>query len=755
MPTILEIPMTSPTTDRRLGLSGNVAIKAPVACATTAAITLSGEQTIDGVTTSSSRVLVKNQANSVYNGIYDSSTSSWTRAIDCNGTYDVVVGTLVEVTGGTTYGGSFFAASGTAPIVVGTSALTWTTAPLPIGSVAANLADTASVSNGDAMIGVLLQVTGALARTQHDKNAEILSLGDMLTANGTADVTTKFNDLLTYAASIGAYVDVTPGTYVISGLVIVPNGVKGVRGKGGVIKVSAAITGSCGIILAGPTASVPVVVNCIVRDLLIDANNAGNGTTSSVIGIWGQNTLNAQILNNRIYNMAYGYGILLRQYSGSTDGGANIVMGNIVTGTLLNGSGDPANWFAIAVEMESIYDIGYTDATTQWRLTHLAPNNAARIAATSSAYQDGNIIIGNRCIGGYYGFSLQALTNSTVANNTAYGQQRGISLQNSASGNVVVGNRIQENFSAGIHMAYGSCDNTVMGNRITTTIGGGEALIQMYLGSKRNRVEGNLTSDSGSGNQFHIYCGVHASDNRILRNECRGTTTRAYIAAESSWNFGETDVASYAYGKTFTNGVATEATTGVVIDDNIIDGSSAVPAVFLSQVNDGTAWALEAEVTNNRVVQSTHNYQLKLKEDTASNLAGLRLTNNRFNFAATLAKFLFPRGRGHFAVCRDNDILNAPGSATGFYSFTDGDTSPSVGVADTWKCANTAPTSITMFDDGADMQELEILGDANTTLVHNASKIILKGAANQLLTASAIMKLRRIGGIWYEVSRNI
>ena len=61
--------MASPTTDRRQGLSGAVAFKAPVACATTANITLSGEQTIDGVVTSASRVLVKNQTNAVQNEI--------------------------------------------------------------------------------------------------------------------------------------------------------------------------------------------------------------------------------------------------------------------------------------------------------------------------------------------------------------------------------------------------------------------------------------------------------------------------------------------------------------------------------------------------------------------------------------------------------------------------------------------------------------------------------------------------------------
>lgn len=50
--------------------------------ATTLPITLSGEQVIDGVLTSSDRVLVKNQGNQWDNGIYVSSAGAWARATD-------------------------------------------------------------------------------------------------------------------------------------------------------------------------------------------------------------------------------------------------------------------------------------------------------------------------------------------------------------------------------------------------------------------------------------------------------------------------------------------------------------------------------------------------------------------------------------------------------------------------------------------------------------------------------------------------
>ena len=72
--------------------------KAACKCATTVSITLSGLQTIDGYTTlAGDRVLVKNQGSSQYNGIYNASASTWTRATDMDvwsevpGAYTVVL----------------------------------------------------------------------------------------------------------------------------------------------------------------------------------------------------------------------------------------------------------------------------------------------------------------------------------------------------------------------------------------------------------------------------------------------------------------------------------------------------------------------------------------------------------------------------------------------------------------------------------------------------------------------------------------
>ena len=94
--------------DRTEGLVGNTGYKAPCACATTANITLSGEQTIDGVTTSGSRVLVKDQTTTTENGVYVSDSGSWERADDFDGERDVATGTTIFVAAGTVNQGYWY-----------------------------------------------------------------------------------------------------------------------------------------------------------------------------------------------------------------------------------------------------------------------------------------------------------------------------------------------------------------------------------------------------------------------------------------------------------------------------------------------------------------------------------------------------------------------------------------------------------------------------------------------------------------------
>jgi hypothetical protein len=103
-----------------------VSVKDPVLVKTTGNISLSGEQTIDTVTTSSSRVLVASQTNAAQNGIYVSSTGAWSRASDADVSSELPNGALVFVQQGATQGGSRWVHTTTGAITLGTTALVFT-----------------------------------------------------------------------------------------------------------------------------------------------------------------------------------------------------------------------------------------------------------------------------------------------------------------------------------------------------------------------------------------------------------------------------------------------------------------------------------------------------------------------------------------------------------------------------------------------------------------------------------------------------
>lgn len=118
--------MTSTLVDRLDGLSSSTAVKGPCRVATTANITLSGTQTIDGVSVvADDRVLVKDQSTASENGIYVASASTWRRSKDFDSIRDVKKGTRVYITDGTTHANAVWSVSSSNPINVGTDSITF------------------------------------------------------------------------------------------------------------------------------------------------------------------------------------------------------------------------------------------------------------------------------------------------------------------------------------------------------------------------------------------------------------------------------------------------------------------------------------------------------------------------------------------------------------------------------------------------------------------------------------------------------
>ena len=102
-------------------------VKDSVRVATTASITLSGTQTIDGVAVvAGNRVLVKNQGTASTNGIYVVAAGAWARSTDADSDAEVTAGLFTFVEEGTANADTGWVLTTNNPIVLGTTALAFT-----------------------------------------------------------------------------------------------------------------------------------------------------------------------------------------------------------------------------------------------------------------------------------------------------------------------------------------------------------------------------------------------------------------------------------------------------------------------------------------------------------------------------------------------------------------------------------------------------------------------------------------------------
>jgi hypothetical protein len=124
--------LASPTNDSDAATKGyvdalaqGIDAKASVVAATTANITLSGAQTIDGISiVAGDRVLVKDQSTASQNGIYLCATGSWTRTTDAD-TYAELVAAFTFVEKGTNNADSGFVCTIDAGGTLGSTSITW------------------------------------------------------------------------------------------------------------------------------------------------------------------------------------------------------------------------------------------------------------------------------------------------------------------------------------------------------------------------------------------------------------------------------------------------------------------------------------------------------------------------------------------------------------------------------------------------------------------------------------------------------
>jgi len=145
--------------------------KQSVRASTTANITLSGLQTLDGVALAAGdRVLVKNQTNAPDNGIYLAASGAWKRAGDADASAEVTPNLTVAVEEGSTQADSIWQLTTNAPIVLGTTALVFqniTTGLAPLASpvfTGIPIAPTAAVGTNTTQLASTEFVQAAFSR---------------------------------------------------------------------------------------------------------------------------------------------------------------------------------------------------------------------------------------------------------------------------------------------------------------------------------------------------------------------------------------------------------------------------------------------------------------------------------------------------------------------------------------------------------------------------------------------------------------
>ncbi|MFS2124693.1 phage tail protein [Pseudomonas sp. Pseusp97] len=160
--------------------------KQSVRAATTASITLSGLQTLDGVAlVAGDRVLVKNQTNAVDNGLYVVAAGAWKRATDADENSEVTPGLTVVVESGTSQADSIWQLVTDGAIVLGTTALAFQN----ITNGLAKLASPAFSGTPTAPTPAITSSDTSIATTAFTSNVlRSLGLGGNCKANGVANM---------------------------------------------------------------------------------------------------------------------------------------------------------------------------------------------------------------------------------------------------------------------------------------------------------------------------------------------------------------------------------------------------------------------------------------------------------------------------------------------------------------------------------------------------------------------------------------
>jgi len=256
--------------------AAGISWKQPVLCGTTANITLSGLQTIDGVTVvAGNRVLVKNQTTTSQNGIYLASATAWSRAPDAD-TWDELVSALVFVESGTTLAGSAWYCTVQRGGTLGTTAVVWSNFSVAATYTAGTGLTLSSYQFSITNTGVTAAAYGSASKTL---TATVNAQGQLtvLADTNIAITNAQVSGLGTMSTQDANSVTITGGT--INGTTIGGSTAAAVTGT--TITANTQFTGA-GTGLTGTATSLSIGGNAATATSATTATNLAGGATGSV-----------------------------------------------------------------------------------------------------------------------------------------------------------------------------------------------------------------------------------------------------------------------------------------------------------------------------------------------------------------------------------------------------------------------------------------------------------------------------------------
>lgn len=262
-------------------IAAGVQPKAQVVAATTGNISLTGEQTIDGVAAlNGDRVLVKDQSFAPDNGIYVVSTGAWSRSSDAD-SFSKLSGAITFVSGGATHLGESYLCTSSAGGTIGVDDVEWviySSGTGTVSSVGLAMPSMFTVS------GSPVTSAGTLTTSLASQTANRIFAGP--TGGGSATPS--------FRALVGADIPATLGSHTMTSLGVTGNVTLG-SDASDTLTVNALLSSS--ILLDADSSytlgSDPNRFSAVYADNLYtgDLHLSNEGRSNSVDGSWGKYTV--------------------------------------------------------------------------------------------------------------------------------------------------------------------------------------------------------------------------------------------------------------------------------------------------------------------------------------------------------------------------------------------------------------------------------------------------------------------------------